>query len=281
MPPQIKEHELEEMSFIEEDKVLPLKEIVSQNKKQYDRFSTGFKDFDNAMNGGLKNGDLVIISGISGEGKTSYAQTMTYHLCKNAIPCLWFSYEVSLEHLDNKFKTMGISDFYEVYTPQKNTTGQLDWIKYKIKESWAKWGTKVVFIDHIDFLTPADIKSSDNEAIAYKKIATQLKSLAIELDMIIVCMAHLKKLPEDKEPGMQDIGYSAGIFHLADYVLMIWREKIKDKKLYSKEPTGYIATNRTIIKIVKNRETGILKFITCQYINNKFVQENYEEPINF
>jgi len=175
---------------------------------------------------------------------------------------------------------MGIKDFYHVFSPAKNTTGKLDWIKAKIREGWVKYATKVVFIDHLDFLTPSSVRNSDNETIALKKIATELKSLAIELDVIIVAMAHLKKLPDNKEPDMQDIGYSAGIFQLADYVLIVMREKINGARAFgSSSDVNEIYSNNSIIKIVKNRETGQLKFIKCVYKDEKFIQltDKYED----
>jgi len=251
-----------------DDKIQLISDLIDKNKPAGDKFGCGFDLFNKAMDGGFKEGDLVVISGISGQGKTSLAQTMTYHLCKNAVPCLWFSYEVSLEHLNNKFLKMGIEDFYQAYAPKKNTTGKLEWIKDKIKEGWIKFATKVIFIDHIDFLTPTDIKDRDNETIALKKIAIELKSLAIELNVVIVVMAHLKKLPEGKEPDMQDIGYSAGIFQLADYVLIIYREKEK-KGRFDIDDTY---TNNSKIKIAKNRQTGQLKFLQVNYVNEKFIE---------
>lgn len=277
---KIKDLKMEDFNFIQDDPVILLKDAIDLKKQNCERYKTGFNIFDKAMNGGFKDGDLAIISGVSGEGKTSIAQTLTYNFCKNALSCLWFSYEVSLEHLDTKFKRMGIENFYNIYTPKKNTTGKLAWLKSKIKEGWIKYATKIVFVDHIDFLTPSDVRTSDNETIALKKIATELKSIAIELGITIICMAHLKKLPDGKEPDMQDIGYSAGVFQLADYVFIIMREKIKQKSKYGIEKIGEdVYTNNSILKCVKNRETGINKILKLQYQNEKFTEIINTEPL--
>lgn len=261
------------------DKISPLKEVVLKTPKNSIRFPSTFLELDRAMNGGFKDGDLVIISGVSGEGKTTLAQTLTYNLCLFNTPVLWFSYEVSLEHLDRKFGEMGISDFYHVFVPEKNTTGKLDWVKQKIIESCAKYDTKIIFIDHIDFLSPMEAKTSDNQSIALKNIATELKSLAIELGVVIVCMAHLRKLPDaKKEPDMQDIGYSAGIFQLADYVLIVWREKIEAKKSLAGGDVGELTTGNSFVKIVKNRETGTLKVIKLYYDKSRLNSFDYTPP---
>ena len=262
------------LSEITEDEVLPISEIVKNKpKKNEDRFKAGINIIDEALGGGFKAGDLVIISGISGEGKTTYAQTLTYNLSNSGIPCLWFSYEVSLEFLDNKFQSMGLKDNYLGYAPKKNTSGKLDWVKYKIKESWIKHATKVIFIDMIDFLSPINIQSRDNETIILKKIAQEIKTLAIELNIVIITMAHITKLKEGEEAGMQNIAWSSGIYQMADYVFMVSREKIKKlKQMGDDKDCEDLYTNNSFIKIVKNRETGSLKRIKCQYSNGKLIQ---------
>jgi len=234
------------------DDVVLLKDLAKDKPKRK-TFSTGFTMFDEAMEGGFSGGDLVVISGISGHGKTSFAQTLTYNLCRNKFQTLWFSYEVSTDNLDAKFRKMGIGEFYHVFTPRKNTTGKLDWVKKKILHSIIENHTKIVFIDHIDFLKSTKTKNSDNEAIALKNIAIELKDIAVKYNIVIVLMAHLKKLPDDfKEPTMQDIGYSAGIFQLADYIFIIWRLQQKNPDSDSGEVFGPYSK----IKIVKNRLTG-------------------------
>ena len=265
-------------SSIPDDKVLLISDIAKMVKSSGDRFSIGFNILDEAMDGGLKEGDLMVISGISGEGKTSLSQTITYNLTKKGIACLWFSYEMTIEQLHKKFISMGIEEHYEAYAPVRAITGQLSWVKDKIKEGWIKYACKVIFIDHIDFLIPYEVKNSDSREVLLKNITTQLKSLAIELKVVIVLMAHLKKLEKDREPDMQDIGYSAGIFQIPDYVIIISREKIKNKKMG--EEYGEIATNNSKIKIVKNRQTGSLKFLKVSYTNGKFIEitNQYEEP---
>jgi replicative DNA helicase len=252
------------------DKIVLLKDIPFLEGTE--KYSLGFKVFDDALANGVKDGDLVVISGRSGEGKTTFAQTLTYNFCRRGVPCLWFSYEVSLKELDRKFREMGILDFYEVAVPEKNSSGKIEWLKEKIKESWAKFNTKIIFIDHIDFLIPNTSRTSDNEQSSLKRITTELKQLAIDLGIVIITMAHIRKIEEGKEPGLHDIGYSAGVFQLADLVFMVFREKISSAGLENRGVSGDIFTNYTFVKILKNRETGVLKFLKLQYANGKFFE---------
>jgi replicative DNA helicase len=260
------------------DKVMPIGEIAKLVTNAGPRISTGFKLFDDVMQHGFKDGDLVIVSGQPGEGKTSFAQTLTYHLTKNQVPCLWFPYETTIEELDKKFIEMGISEHYLAYAPKKNTSGDIGWIKKKILESHAKYKTKVIVIDHIDFLTPLDMDArTDSREQLLKKITQDLKTLAIDLRIVIVLIAHVRKLKDAKsEPEMQDIGYSAGISQLADYIFMVSRIKTKKRDMGDAD-TGDLMTEFTRVKIVKNRQTGRLVFCRLVYKDSRF--QNPENSI--
>lgn len=249
--------------------VLPISEIAAIKPPNSDAFPTGLPMLDKAMNGGFRGGDLVVVSGMSGHGKTSLAQTMTYWLTKILIPCLWFSYEVSVQRLHEKFLQMGIEPHYHAYAPKRNQSGDLDWIEARIVEGVKKYMTQVIFIDHIDFLTPSSIKTSDNENIALKKVATELKQLAIKLNVVIVLMAHVRKVPRGNEPEMQDISSSSGIFQLADYVIITQRLMEKPSNPFSRSGEVFSNTNKT--KLVKNRLTGDTVFFHSELRHGLFI----------
>jgi len=256
-----------------DDRVYWLPEIIeSLPEENRQPFGIGMKNFDRAMQGGFRGEDLVIVAGRSGEGKTTLAQTWTVNLVKRAVPCLWFTYELSVTNLDRKFREMGLnSDTYLVAAPAYNTTGKLEWVKLKIREAKEKYMTQVIFIDHIDFLVPSDVKTTDNQSIALKKIATELKTLAIQENVAIVCMAHVRKTESAKELEMSDIGYSAGIFQLADYVFMINREEEEQKRTsILQKNSGQVFKNEAKVKLVKNRLTGETVYQYVHHTAGKF-----------
>jgi replicative DNA helicase len=266
--------------FTAEDEVVLLSEAVKKNsKKELDYYATGFTTFDKAINGGLTNGQLVVVSGRSGEGKTSWCQTLTYNFSKQALPCLWFSYEVDLEHLWNKFVSMGIDDNFLTYIPLKMSSGVIDWIEHKIKEAILKYQTKMIFIDHLGFLLPAlsnyDSEISKNYAAYLTMICRQIKNIARNLGVIIFLCAHIKKTKDELQ--LEDLANSYGIGQEADIVFMIERQRNTNKYLGNDDN---IFTNYTNVKIVKNRPTGQTKIIRCQMVNEKFIEltKNYDEP---
>jgi replicative DNA helicase len=231
----------------------------------------GYPVLDDALEGGVREGDLVIITGKSGEGKTTFAQNITINLFPNGLST-WFSYEVMINNLYAKFrqmaeaKKMNIKDL-PIFTPKRMASGNLNWIKEKITEGIKKYDSKFVFIDHIDFISPTNLKSNDQRRMILKEICQELKTIAIDLKITVFLMAHVKKV-QGREVEMQDIAESSGIYQLADFIFSVARIK-------TKENVGgefiEIVSDESIIKILKNRINGkqpYMKFIMKDNIIN-------------
>lgn len=254
----------------EQDSIELLKTVAENDQNPFEQaWPLGHKVFDDALLGGVRAGDLVVISGVSGHGKTSFAQSITYNFSLQSIPSLWFSYEVSVVHLQRKFSNMS-SDIrvLPVYSPRKTTSGRVDWIAEKIREAKKNFDCRMVFIDHLDFLMPSAIKSSENEALYLRRIVMELKSVAIQAGVTIFLMAHVRKVIE--EPQMADIANSAAIFQNADVVFMVYR--IPANPGSGLQYSGDLFTNQTKIKMVKNRVTGQSKFIIAEMHQERFIE---------
>lgn len=252
--------------------IIPLGEIVKQKKDTKEFYPSGIKVFDEVIKGGFRDGDLIIISGQTGNGKTSLAQSITYNVFKEGFMSLWFSYEVMIEDLWEKFKEMGIDDDCISFVPLKNVSGKIDWIEKKVKEAKDKYFVKFVFIDHLGFLLPSVKERSDAEMArnysAYLgSICRDLKTLAINEGVVIVLMAHIKKT--DCEVQIGDIANSAGIAQEADIVILLEREKV-----FGLEEFG----EHTLIKLVKNRRTGKTPRQWFDFESGKFIQNNEYFP---
>jgi len=263
---------LEELDKIfAESEVVKLSEAVLKMKPAGDYFKTEFKIFDDAMMGGFQDGDLVVISGKTGAGKTTFAQNLTYNFAQQGLPCLWFSFECDLKHLWLKFQGMNVDNDFLCYVPLKTVSGKIDWMLYKIKEAILKYSVKIVFIDHLGFLLPAaksdyDRNQESNYSLYLANICRQLKQLAIDNEIIIVLMAHVRKT--DKELDTDDLAFSGGIAQESDFVFMIEREKEKNYDFKGND----VYRNEAKIKMVKNRRTGQNKIIKCQLNNNRFLE---------
>ena len=252
-------------SIQNEDEVVHISKIQTDNKK-IPVVSTGYSILDEAMAGGFRPGNLVIITGRSGEGKTTFMQNLCVNISNNGQKCQFFSYEITLQELKEKFEEID-KDLtqLDLYTPKRMTSGNIDWIKKKIIEG-QHINIKHFFIDHIDFLTPTNLRDSDQTRTKLKQITTELKSLANELNVCIYLIAHIRKGDATKELEMEDIAESAGIYQLADYVLGVKRDIKTDVYIKTKTDGGARVT------ILKNRKTGnVTNFLKYKIKNNRTV----------
>jgi replicative DNA helicase len=134
--------------FGEEDTIEKLHAVADREQTPFEKqCPTGLPVFDDALLGGVRQGDLIVVSGISGHGKTRFAQTLTYNLAHQSVPCLWFSYEVNLSHIQRKFDNMSGDKIavrtLPIFAPTKTTSGRVDWIADKIRQGVKEEGYQV------------------------------------------------------------------------------------------------------------------------------------------
>ena len=236
-------------------------------------YPTGYKEYDNAFMGGVKEGDLIVLSGQTGMGKTLFMQSMGYNFVTSGQPILFFSFEVPIGELWRKFKDMGVENNFLAYAPEKNSNRKIDWVCQKIKESRDRFQTKIVFIDHLGFLMeePANYDSSiaNNLSTILTLICRRLKSLAIQENVVIVLAHHLRKPPTSKDfSTLHDLKDSAGVAQESDAVVLIKR---KEKKM-GYDDTGATYEDQSFIQIEKNRRTGINKKFEVTFNKGRLVE---------
>lgn len=267
--------DLEEILDTEGETIIipELAEKLKAQRQAGDFFPTGIKNFDEVM-GGLGEGDLVLISGRTGQGKTTLAQTMAMNLTDLGIPHAWFSYEVMITELWRKFQEMGATkETFTGYAPTKLTTGNIDWIENRIKEAILKFNIKAVFVDHLGFLTPK-VGSTDprkfemNFSNYLGQLTRQLKEIAMKNKITVVLLAHTRKTREELD--IEDIAHSSGVAQESDFVFLVERMKNpsaarKDAWDEAAEEGFDVYTNFSKVKLVKNRRTGYTKAVKLEF----------------
>ena len=119
------------MSERKEAKPMPLSKISSSNEQ---RFSTGMKEFDRVLGGGIVKGSLVLIGGDPGIGKSTLLLQLCRNLSKEKVSILYISGEESPQQI--KMRADRIGDFDDSLELLSETN--LDTIKVVIenKKPW-------------------------------------------------------------------------------------------------------------------------------------------------
>jgi len=184
---------------------------------------------------GFESGELIAISGPRKSGKTLFAQSLTV----NFLPTksLWFSYEVTLKQFLRTFPELPL-----FMSPLKLKAYSLPWLKERILEALFKHGIGVVFIDHLHFLF--DLVRARNTSLEIGQVVRFLKTLAIDYNLIIFLLCHMRKVDLTEEPTDADVRDSSLVSSESDTGLIMWR-------LVDTE-------NQTIVKVAYSRRTGVL-----------------------
>ena len=239
---------------------------------------TGFSGIDSVL-AGMGNSDLILVGARPGMGKTSFALNIATNVAlqsgKNV--CI-FSLEMSAEQLVSRIiSSEAMIDSYAL------RTGKLD---NKQWEDIALATTKLagcnILIDDTSGISVAGMKGklrriqnlglvvvdylglmqsdrrSDNRVNEVADISRNLKIMAKELNVPIICCAQLNRGPEsrtDKRPMLSDLRDSGAIEQDADTVIFLYRDEYYDSDNNGDE--GSVAE----VIIAKNRHgsTGNVK----------------------
>jgi len=222
---------------------------IETRKTRNAGIKTGFADLDK-LTGGLRPGQLIVIAGRPGMGKSTIALDIARHVAIHSNRVVEFcSYEMSNQELFDRALSA------QAQVPlQHIRTGDLtedDWIRIgraigpmsearlflrdktlTIKEIHDRCagrrkshGLNLVIVDYLQ-LIPADKRSSSREQDV-AGISRALKALARDLNVPVIAVAQLNRKAADridKRPQLNDLRESGAIENDADLVILVHRE---------------------------------------------------------
>lgn len=152
-------------------------------------------------------------------GKTALMISLAVECARcNDVPVAVFSLELSMIQLAKRLKRHnGVSrlPLHIDNTPSID----IDYLRFKAKHLCEVEGVKVIFIDFLQLMRGNEVVKS-------------LKSIAIELNITIVCLSQLPRCieeREDKRPQLSDLEMVADrASEYADTILFIYREAYYD-----------------------------------------------------
>jgi replicative DNA helicase len=254
---------------MEQDKIIiisshDLQKRLSSLPKE-PRYSMGIKGIDN-LTEGFGPGELIIVTGYSGHGKTSFCQTLTMNIARNKIKSLWFSFEMTARQFLRKFN----SPMPLFYIPEQGGNTGFDFVERATVDAIKKFGIRAVFIDHLHYIVEMIPKGNLSQSAVIGDVCRRLKQMAIKYNITVFLIAHTAQPKgednSNQQPTLSSIRDSSFIAQESDAVYAINRVK---KKGFSSE----IYDNDSWFLILKQRRMGTMgKKIKLSYINNTFVE---------
>ena len=223
----------------------------------------GLDDFNDLTGGGMNDGDLIIIAGRPGMGKSAIAVTIASSCARANIGTAFFSLEMSKEQLierqvtDICYDYHGSSFTYAALKKGKLATPHLDMVR-RARVECASWpliyddtadmrvghligkmrrmkrvmeakGTplKVCIVDYLGLLK-SDNDYRGNKVLEVSEITRALKIAAKDLGLTIILLCQLSRgveQRENKRPMLSDLRDSGSIEQDADMVFFLYREE--------------------------------------------------------
>ena len=258
-------------------------ELKQQTKGAVDGAKTGFSGVDKMLVQ-MGKGDLVIVGARPGMGKTSFALNIATNVAKNTGKAVAiFSLEMSAEQLVTRvISSEALVDSHSLRTGRISNE---DWPN--IAEVASTLSGCEIYIDDTSAITTTDMKAklrrlqnlglvvidyiglmqttanTDNRAQQVGEISRNLKIMAKDFGIPIVCCAQLNRGTESrpgagKRPTLADLRDSGSIEQDADIVLFLYRDEYyKDISGNHGDDAGADSANIAEVIIAKNRHGSV------------------------
>lgn len=172
---------------------------------------------------GICEGELISVSGLTKQGKTTFAQSITHNLARKEINVGWFTFEVTPARFLEKFKGDERALNFGLL-PTEHRAGDLKWLFERIAEMHVVWHTRIFVIDHLHYLF--DMWGSRNVSLSIGQVVRALKYLAVKGGFTIFLLCHYSKgQREENTDSYENIRDSSLIAQESDAVFLIRRMK--------------------------------------------------------
>jgi replicative DNA helicase len=277
--------------------ILPLRmeRIDDAYQGKIKTISTGLKDLDRSLGGGIENGSLIIVAASSSMGKTSLAVQLAENIQNQEGVSLIFSIEMvngmivdriisaKAKISSTKLRTGQLEDhdwdklFVAVDPIRKlnmmidDKTSTLNAMRATARSVKRKHGLNCIVVDYIGLmLSELDSNKRDTREQEISNITRGLKGLAKELDVPVIALSQLNRKVADrnnKRPVMSDLRDSGAIEQDADIILLIYRDE------YYNPDTEYKGVAE--VNIAKNRN-GATGTVMTHFDNEHTIFQDYE-----
>jgi len=215
-----------------------------------------------ALMKGVTDGQLVVVAGRTGHGKTSWAINAAIELAFQQIPVLFFSCEMSRGEIltrmaqniirgpvDSREDLMRAADQAQHLITAIHTSGYEDpgVLLAQVASAKRRNRCRAVFIDYLQLLSISGY-NGDARAQEVSKITRRLKEGAVSLEVPIIALAQLNRSVEarhTKKPTLADLRESGAIEQDADKVLFVSRPRLYgDDRVDERETDLILAKHR-------------------------------------
>jgi len=244
-------------------------DLVADGSLSGDTARTGFPSIDRWLGGGVRAGDLVVLGGDVGSGKSALSLAMALRMAETGVKVAFHTGEMSVERVmeralaiegrvkvddlrqgrldDQQRASVGAaavrlrdrSPRFEVLSPGAGSRWSLQ---------GAALPSQVVIVDSLQALAQGSApRDEELAALVYR-----LKAEAVAEDVCVIVTAQLPSLSgrDDARPSLDDFGTMGAVKQAADVVLALYREE-----MYAPD-AGVEGATELLVRKNRNGTTG-------------------------
>jgi replicative DNA helicase len=261
-------------------------EALEKNRGALPGLPSGFPDLDE-LTCGFQPGNLIVVAGRPGMGKTSLALNIAEHVGVTGRAVAGFSLEMSKQELfmrmlsgrarvdGQRIKGGRLSerDYGRIATAisalatapifiDDTASIALPDLSARCHRLAAERGLDLVFVDYLQLMKTDEGRSTNREQ-AIARLSRGLKRLAKDLHVPVIVLSQLSRAPETRSnhrPQLSDLRESGAIEQDADVVLFVYRdEQYRDGDADAFEAARADGTAEIIVGKQRSGPTGIVK----------------------
>lgn len=213
-----------------------------------DAIPTGWSFMDRILRGGLRPGQVFVVAGRPGAGKTAFTLSLLSSLCSSGVPTGFVSLEMSADEVGMRMlaieSQVDVGRYDDRHQPNEGELKKLTlasgrMAKHKIMVNdkpnqtaqsiaakarrWVRAnGMRVLAIDYLQLITATEGRERREQIDA---ISRSMKLLAKELKVPVILLAQLNRAIErdgNRKPRLSDLRESGAIEQDADVVGMLY-----------------------------------------------------------
>lgn len=232
-------------------------EIERVNLDDIPKIKTGFKQLDKTLKGGFMYGQVILVTGKRGAGKSTLCSQFVCDALSQDQNCFIYSGELpdfwvkdwldrqlsGKEHPTNS-EIEECEAFYNdrlfIFNNQLVETDELDDLLTVLKDTIIKRDIKLALLDNL--MTAISSETSENLYRKQSEFVGNLAKIAKAFNMVILLVAHPRKSNADFDND--EVSGSADITNRVDVVMSYDRDKKRNQN------------DLRVLKVTKNRMTG-------------------------